>query len=294
MPFNGNNAANMTYQASNIDAALGALVSGLDLNTALDSDTINSLQALWRERLVLVFRDQQLDDDALIRFSRQFGELDPPGPNPYGKPINPDNPLINIISNIKRDGEPIGNLGDGEAVWHADMTYQETPPKGAVLHALELPAAGGNTYFSNMYAAYAELDDETRQSIEQKRAVHDASRNSAGMLRKGYADTTDVRQTAGAHQPLIRTNPATGDKCLFLGRRPNSYITDMTVEQSEACLNLLWDHATKDRFTMTHEWRLGDVVMWDNLSVLHRRDAFDPTSRRRLHRTQLRGDEIVQ
>jgi len=282
------------FQVNNVDAPLGALVSGLDLSRNLDTATLESLQALWRERLVLVFRDQRLDDDSLIRFSRQFGELDPPGPNPYGKPINPDNPLINIISNIKRDGDPIGNLGDGEAVWHADMTYHETPPKGAVLHAHELPGKGGNTYFANMYAAYAALDEDTRQLIADKKAIHDASRNSAGMLRKGYDEVEDVTQTCGAHQPLVRTNPVTGGKCLFLGRRPNSYVVGMTVAESEACLDRLWAHATDDRFAMTHEWKLGDLLMWDNLSVLHKRDAFDPESRRRLHRTQLRGDEIIQ
>lgn len=282
------------FKFKQIDAPLGAIISNIDLNAPIEPESITALQMLWHERLVLVFRGQRLDDNALIRFSRHFGELDPPGPNPYGKPINPDNPLINIISNIKKNGEPIGNLGDGEAVWHADMTYQETPPQGAILHAHELPSEGGNTYFANMYAAYADLDEKTKQSIAGKSAIHDASRNSAGMLRKGYEEVSDVTQTVGAHQPLVRTNPKTGEKCLFLGRRPNSYITGLSIEQSETLLNRLWEHATEDRFSMTHEWRIGDVLMWDNLSVLHKRDAFDPDSRRRLHRTQLRGNEIVQ
>jgi len=282
------------FESNPIETApLGASISGIDLNAGLSSDTVDELRKLWHERLVLVFRGQQLDDDALIRFSRHFGELDPPGPNPYGKPINPDNPLINIISNIRKNDEPIGNLGDGEAVWHADMTYQETPPKGAILHAHELPVEGGNTYFANMYAAYAALDDDTKVLIDGKVAIHDASRNSAGMLRKGYEEVSDVTRTIGAHQPLVRTNPDNGKKCLFLGRRPNSYVPGLPVGESELLLNRLWAHATEDRFSMTHEWELGDVLMWDNLSVLHKRDAFDPKSRRRLHRTQLRGNEKI-
>ncbi len=272
---------------------IGSEVSGINLADDLDAATVNAIRDLWSERLVLIFRGQHLDDDALIRFSKNFGELDPPGPNPYGKPINPDNPLINIISNIKKGDEPIGNLGDGEAVWHADMTYVDTPPKGAVLHAHELPPSGGNTYFANMYAAYAALDDETKALIEGKKAIHDGSRNSAGMLRKGYEVITDVTQTPGARQPLVRTDPKTGKRCLFLGRRPYSYILGMDVDESEALLDKLWAHASDMRFAMTHVWEMGDVLMWDNLSVLHKRDAFDPTTRRRLHRTQLRGDEVI-
>ena len=101
------------------------------------------------------------------------------------------------------NGKPIGNLGDGEAVWHADMTYVDVPPKAAVLHALEVPrpASGGNTYFANMFAAYETLPEELKKAAEGKVAVHDASRNSAGHLRKGYKEVIDVRETVGAHHP---------------------------------------------------------------------------------------------
>lgn len=277
-----------------ISSTIGAIVSNVDLASDLDESVVAALKELWLNRLVLVFRGQRLDDDALIRFSSRFGELDPPGPNPFGRPINPENPLINIISNIEVDGQPIGNLGYGEAVWHADMTYVETPPKGAVLHAHELPPSGGNTYFANMYDAYAALDDATKDLISDKVAIHDGSRNSAGFLRKGYTEVSDVTKTPGAHQPLVRTNKTTGKRCLFLGRRPNSYVLGMTLADSEALLDRLWVHATDMRFAMTHVWEIGDVLMWDNLSVLHKRDAFDATARRRLHRTQLRGDEKIQ
>lgn len=285
----------MNLKHSTIEPVIGSEVTGIDLANDINSATAAEIQTLWDDRLVLVFRDQSLDDNALIRFSEFFGELDPPGPNPYGRPINPDNPLINIISNLKDEaGHALGNLGDGEAVWHQDMTYVEKPPRGAVLHAHELPPSGGNTYFSNMYAAYSSLDETTKALIDDKVAIHDASRNSAGMLRKGYEPVTDPRDTPGAHQPLVRTNPRTGKKCLMLGRRPGSYIPGLEVDESEALLDRLWAHASQPGFTMTHIWQLGDVLMWDNLSVLHKRDAFDPATRRRLHRTQLRGTELVE
>jgi taurine dioxygenase len=124
-------------------------------------------------------------------------------------------------------------------------------------------------------------------------AVHDASRNSAGLSRKGYGQTTDVRDTPGACHPLVRTDPGSGRRSLFLGWRPGSYITGLEVTESEALLDRLWAHATASRFTMRHRWRAGDLLMWINLAVLHRRDAFDAGSRRRLHRAQIKGEAPV-
>jgi len=278
-----------------LDAPLGAEVVDVDLATPLPPAAFAAIEAAWRERLVVVFRGQKLSDPQLIEFSKNFGELDPPGPNPYGESFNKQHPEINIISNVIEHGRPIGSLGDGEAVWHADMTYVEVPPKAAVLHALEVPPpeAGGNTYFANMFAAYAALPAELKQAAAGKVAVHDASRNSAGELRKGYQPVGDVRETVGAHHPLIRTEPKSGCKALFLGRRPNAYVVGLELAESEALLDALWRHATQPRFAMCHRWRLGDVLMWNNLAVLHRRDPFDPSTRRVMHRSQIRGSGRV-
>ena len=112
-------------------------------------------------------------------------------------------------------------------------------------------------------------------------------------LRKGYREVTNVRETVGARHPLVRTDARTGRKALFLGRRHNSYILGMEVADSDALLDLLWAHATESRFTMRHRWRVGDVLMWNNLAVLHRRDPFDADSRRIMHRTQIKGVERV-
>jgi taurine dioxygenase len=198
-----------------------------------------------------------------------------------------------VISNVVENGAPIGNLGAGEAVWHADMTYIDVPPKAAILYALEVPAAAGNTYFADMYAAYESLPAALKQAIEGKVAIHDASRNSAGFLRKGYKEVTDVRETVGARHPLVRTDATTGRRALFLGRRPNSYVTGMAVAASEALLDALWEHATQPSFTLCHEWQAGDLLMWNNLGVLHRRDPFDPDTRRIMHRTQIKGVERI-
>jgi taurine dioxygenase len=283
----------MAISIRHLDAALGVEVGGIDVSKPVAPDDVKTIEHAWRERLVVVFHGQKLSDPQLIAFSKCFGELDPPGPNPYGEPFNKEHPELNVISNVVVDGKPIGNLGDGEAVWHADMTYVEVPPKAAMLHSLEVPPAGGNTYFANMFAAYETLQADLKKAAEGKIAVHDASTNSAGMLRKGYKQVTDVREVVGAHHPLVRTEPHTGRKALFLGRRPNSYVLGLEVPESEALLDALWAHATQPRFAMCHAWKVGDLLMWNNLSVLHRRDPFDPKSRRIMHRSQIKGHERI-
>jgi taurine dioxygenase len=284
----------MAIVIRNLDAPVGAELHEIDLAKPLLRPDLRAMKCAWQTRLVIIARGQRLSDPQLLAFSRQFGDLDPPGPNPYGEPFNKQFPEINVISNVIENGKPIGNLGAGEAVWHADMTYVDVPPKAAVLYALEVPrSGGGNTYFADMFAAYGALPTPLKVRIEGKVAVHDASRNSAGLLRKGFREVSDVREVVGARHPLVRTEPGTGRKALFLGRRPNSYITDMEVADSEALLDALWAHATQQRFMMYHEWQAGDLLMWNNLSVLHRRDPFDPASRRVMHRTQIKGEERI-
>jgi taurine dioxygenase len=285
----------MAILTKHLNAALGAEITGIDLSKPVTPDEVEAIEDAWRERLVVIFHGQNLSDPQLIAFSKNFGELDPPGPNPYGEPFLKQHPELNVISNVVENGKPMGNLGDGEAVWHADMTYVDVPPKAAMLHALEVPPpeAGGNTYFANMFDAYQALPADLKKAVEGKTAVHDASRNSAGMLRKGYEEVTDVRKTVGARHPLVRTDAKTGRKALFLGRRPNAYILGLGVAESEALLDALWAHATQPRFAMCHEWKVGDLLMWNNLSVLHRRDPFDPKTRRVMHRSQIKGNERI-
>ncbi len=273
-----------------IGEALGAEVSGVDASKPVSADTFAAIRKAWLDNLVIRFRGQKLTDPQMLEFSRLFGELDPPGPNPYGKPFLPRHPEMNVISNVKEDGVPIGGLGDGEAIWHSDMTYVDTPPSAALLYALELPAEGGDTYWANMYLAYEALPADTKKRIEGLKAIHDATYNSAGIKRKGYDDVTDPRRAPGAHHGLVRRHPETGRKCLFLGRRRNSYIVGLPLEESEALLDALWAHATQPRFAFCQQWQVGDLMIWDNRCTLHRRDPFDPNARRVMHRTQIKGD----
>ena len=271
--------------------SLGGKIVDLDISNKLTQDQINFINQSWDERLVLVFQKQNLDDYKLINFSKYFGELDPPGPNPYGITFLPEFPEINVISNVKNEqGTPIGNLGDGEAVWHADMTYLQLPPKAGILYALEVPKNQGNTHFANMELAYSELPSRLKDKIDGKILIHDSAHNSAGMLRKGYSEVDNPSDTPGARHPMVITDKNTNKKLLFLGRRPHAYIIGLELEESENLLNEIWEHATQDKFTWTQQWEKGDLLMWKNLNVLHKRDAFDPNTRRVMHRTQIKGE----
>ena len=274
--------------------SLGGEIVDLDISNKLTQDQINFINQSWDERLVLVFKKQNLDDHKLINFSKYFGELDPPGPNPYGITFLPEFPEINVISNVKnKQGTPIGNLGDGEAVWHADMTYLQLPPKAGILYALEVPENQGNTHFANMALAYNELPNKLKEKIDDKILIHDSAHNSAGMLRKGYSEVDNPSETPGARHPMVITDKNTNKKLLFLGRRPHAYIIGLELEESENLLNEIWEHATQEKFTWTQKWEKGDLLMWKNLNVLHKRDAFDPNTRRVMHRTQIKGEMAI-
>ncbi len=273
--------------------ALGAEVSGVDVSKPIAKEDLMQIMDAWKEHLVLRFRGQELTDPQLLQVSRNFGEIDPPGPNSYGKPFLADFPDINVISNIKVGDQALGGLGDGEAIWHADMTYIDTPPKASFLHALEIPPTGGNTEWCNMYIAYEALPTHLKNEIRGLKAIHDATYNSAGMIRKGMKDVQDPREAPGAHHPLISRHPESGLPCLFLGRRRNSYILGLDLDASNQLLDELWAHIDNPEFTFTQVWQLYDLILWDNRCTLHRRDSFDPQARRLMHRTQIKGSPVI-
>ena len=281
-------------------AALAADIEGVDLTGPLPPETMAAIEAAWAEHLVLRFRGQTLSDDDLMRFSRRLGELDwapvaaakikVPGEDRYIDGAPEGRQYVLVISNVIENGVAIGQLGAYEALWHTDMSYVAAPPMASALYAIEVPPSGGDTGFCNMYLALETLPAELRRRIDGRLCRHDASRNSAGELRRGYVDAPDPSQVVGADHPIVRTHPATGRKALFLGRRRNAYIPGMSVADSETLLDALWAHATKDEFSWYQQWRVGDLILWDNRAVMHRRNAFDPELRRVMHRTQIKGD----
>ena len=267
--------------------ALGAEIRNVDLRTIDDAD-FAVIWGAWHDHLVLIFRGQNLSDDDLIAFSKRFGELDWAPVQESGRRFVEGHPEIYVVSNVLEKGVPIGSLGAGEATWHTDMSYLEVPPKASVLYALEVPAHGGDTYFNNMYAAYESLPQELNRRIEGLKLKHDGTYNSGGYVRQGVAAVDDPMTSPGMHHPLVCTHPDTRRRALYLGRRRNAYIGGLSLAESESLLDQLWSYATRSELAWGHNWRPGDLVLWDNRCTMHRRDSFDSASRRVMHRTQIR------
>jgi taurine dioxygenase len=230
-----------------------------------------------------------MTDDDLIAFSRRFGDLDWAPIQETGRRFVEGLPEIYVVSNVIENGQPIGSLGAGEAVWHTDMSYLEQPPKASMLYALEIPAQGGNTYFTDMYRAYDALPEATKRRIAGLRVKHDGTYNSGGYVRQGVTAVDDPLTAPGVYHPLVCTHPETGRRLLYLGRRRNAYIEGLPLAESEALLDELWAHASDETFVWCNVWKVGDVVLWDNRCTMHRRDPFDASERRVLHRTQIKG-----
>ena len=275
----------MTIEVVPFEAGCGAEIRGVDIRQPLSAADRDAIRAARLEHLVLRFRDQPMDDAQHMAFTHQFGELEF---NPaaliakqYGvetqtagrrKEVPPE---ISVISNIIEDGRAIGGLGDGEAFWHTDSSFVDVPPAASLLRSLEVPppSAGGSTYFLNMYTAYETLAEETKSVIDGLTMIHAATHSSGGRAHKGFETVADVSKVPGAHQPMVRTHPETGRQALFLGRRINAYVLGLSVEDSERLLDQLWEHTTQDKFTWRQDWRVGDLIWWDNRCAMHRRDA---------------------
>ena len=277
-----------TITISPSGAALGAEIRDVRLENLTD-EVFGVIHRAWLDHLVILFRRQRLTDDDLIAFSRRFGELDWAPVQETGRRFVEGHPEIYVVSNVIENGVPIGSLGAGEAVWHTDMSYLEDPPKASMLYALEVPAAGGNTYFCNMYRAYESLPASLQRRISSLELKHDATYNSGGYVRQGSSAVDDPVVSPGVYHPLVCTHAETGRKVLYLGRRRNAYIGGLPMGESEALLDVLWSFASRDEITWHNEWQVGDVVLWDNRCTMHRRDPFDPLSRRIMHRTQIKG-----
>ncbi|MCY3821333.1 MAG: TauD/TfdA family dioxygenase [Gammaproteobacteria bacterium] len=270
--------------------SFGADITDVDLSAVRDS-VFSAICAAWLERAVLRIRGQSLDDGGLMRFARLFGPLEyrPMGWITQEEREKAPNPYLATISNIVVDGSPIGGLGAAEAAWHTDMSYIEHPPTASILHALEVPEGGGSTHFCNMIGALQSLPPDLARRVRGARLKHDAAHDSVGTLRRGHHDVDDPRDAPGACHPMVLRHPETGIDALYLGRRQDAHVEGLPLEESEAFLDTVWRYVALEGDVWTQEWEVGDVLVWDNRSVMHRRAAFDPIARRLMRRAQVRS-----
>lgn len=283
----------MAIRHSPITPALGALIEGVDL-ADITPAVFRQVYEIWKRHHVIVLRGQRLSNAQFERFSAMLGELDPPPNQGAGRKSVPGHPNLYVVSNRRNAaGEPLGALGDGEAQWHTDMSYLERPPFASMLWSVELPSTGGDTWFASMPAALRSMPADLVARLRSLSIKHDGTYDSGGNVRKGMVANDDPTQSVGTPHPIIIMQPETGEPTLYLGRRRNAWIVGLPLEESERLLNIIWSYATADAVTLRHQWQLGDVVLWNNLTTMHRRDAFPADEIRTLHRSQIKGRYIL-
>jgi taurine dioxygenase len=259
---------------------------GVDLRQPLDDVTRKAIYQAWLDHLVIVFPDQKLEQEDLLRVSSYFGEIGalrrPPKFFPPG--FNRLLPNIMLISNIRENGEPIGALPDGEMMFHHDMIHAPIPHNGTFLYSVEIPTYGGNTLFASGYAAYDTLDPKIREKLEGKIALH---HYNYGSTKKGDGHGTEA--FGQSKHPLFRTHEETKRKAIYVNRLMTIGIEGMSEEESQPLLDAVFDHAEKPEFVYEHVWSVGDLLLWDNRCSSHARTDFPADQRRLMLRTTIEG-----
>ena len=282
------------FEVVPLSPACGAEFRGLDASRALSDAAIRAIRDAWARYLVLVFRNQSLDQDEQLRFASCFGDLGsrkkaPEALRSRAEGLQQDNEKILLVSNIMVDGQPIGAFGEGEFWFHIDSGYAPRPYRYTFLHALELPSSGGNTLFSNMYRAYESLPPELKEKLRGKRALHIHEYNRAKQ-----ANPADLGSTPHCYHPVFISHPDTGQKSLFVDRLMTTAIEGMSEFESAGVLDQLYSAGERREFIYEHVWRPGDFVMWDNLCTIHARTDFPKHERRLLRRCTVEGQALQE
>ena len=256
----------------------------LDLNLwkDLDERTLNRLRIAWRRHGVLLFRRQSLSESELVRFFSHFGKSEVIVRTDW-QSRNRDEVIH--ISNMKdASGRSIGGLGSGELDWHSDQSYMTHPATGALLYMVEMPNEGGATYWANLQQAYDALNEETRSQIADLEAIYDYAKRQSSYDDEAPLSASLRRKTPPVLHPLVCVNPQPRRQSLYIDPSTMVGISGVSAKKGAALLAQLSAHATQPRFVYTHHWQIGDVVMWDNGQVLHRRDHFGEATPRWLKR----------
>ena len=264
----------MSFTVNPLSPVLGAEITGLDIAQPMGENLAKDIRQSWLDAGgLLVIRDQTLTTEQHIQFSRHFGPLfGAPGETPLQETVSrylhPDHPEIYRVSNQVENGKPKGRAGAG-TYWHSDVSFKQRPASASIMHAIEIPDIGGDTLFCNMTAAYEALSGAMKEMLAPLHAHHDFAQTAATHFAKPVVIEEDLKGENRAVHPVVRTHGDTGRKSLYVNPGMTTGLDNFDDEESAVLLGFLFDHATQPEFTFRHHYRQGDVVMWDNRSLMH-------------------------
>ncbi|HAT35226.1 MAG TPA: TauD/TfdA family dioxygenase [Rhodospirillaceae bacterium] len=279
----------MALDVRKLGDTLGAEIIGFDLQRDLNEESAAEINEVWGQNGVLCFRDQQsLSPQDFVILARVFGDILPQLAT--GKEFSvPDVPDVGIISNRQTDpvtGDKVMRGGS----WHTDHSHAETPPRGTILHALELPDTGGDTMFANCRAAYREMPADLKERTGDRKAHH-VYLSSRSPRKMPTLRDHEKHIDKGAWHPLGRTHPPTGEKSIYLNPIRTESVEGLEEEDGFDLLDDLLKHATQEKYQYAHKWHPGDVIIWDNRCTLHAASFdYDQTQTRLMHRIMVAGE----
>ena len=272
-----------SFKVEPVAGALGAEILDVDLAGELSDDTVAAIRRAWLEHLVVFFRDQDLPPARFLAFARRFGE---PIEYPFVKGLDE---CPQIIPVLKLEHETI-NFG---GIWHSDTAYLDIPPMASMLVAREVPPAGGDTEFANMYLAYETLSEGMKRLIHGLVAVNSSAAADVSRTREDRLKDSaraDARKEYSAAHPVVRVHPETGRRALYVNVAHTMRFEGMTEEESAPLLQYLYRHQVRPEFTCRFRWRPGSLAFWDNRCAQHNAINDYQGHRRLLHRITLAGD----
>jgi taurine dioxygenase len=271
-----------------LSPGFGLEASNVDISVPLSDATFDELARTFFEAQVLVLRNQRLTPQQYLAFARRFG---PPEPHVIDQFHHPEESNILILSNRRKDGQPIG-LADAGTYFHTDYSYLQVPARATMLYSIEVPKAGGNTLFANQYAAYDDLPEAMKHRIASLIGVHHyGNRKVADEMSRVAASPLTEEQKAKMPlitHPLVRPHPVTRRKALYAVSGSSYGIVGMPEDEAVALLDELAAHATQPKYVISYPYRVGDVVIWDNASLLHSATLTDPDDPRTLWRITIK------
>ena len=269
--------------------AIGAEIRGLDLRQMLDAATVKSVEQAWYDHVVILFRDQDITLEQQKSFVAQFGEIAirvRDGTTAAERALGEN---VMLISNIRENGEQIGKLPDGEMMFHTDTAYHEHPHKATTLFGVECPSHGGNTLFSNQYKVYDALPDDLKRRLNGRQAMNVYEFGTTTKTKARY----DREKVPHHAHPVFRKHPETGRTALYVGELMTEEIVGMPADESEEILARLYATQKRPEFIYAHQWRVGDLVIWDNRCLVHARTDFSRDERRHLRRVTVSDEATV-